>query len=162
MTPFIVARSIIAQLKTDTGTGGLYEGNAWKFITGGMWHGAATPAGSEPFPYAVFTVDLAQTIGMRDDGQNVTINIDLYDKADNAFGNIEAAMLRIYGDAISQANRTPTYGLHRLASLTPTTPNTFSSTLNGFICTAQSASFADEKVVTGRMTFTARLQTNAA
>ena len=162
MTPFLVARSIIDRLKADTGSGGIYEGSAWKFVTGGVWHGAATPAGSEPFPYAVFTVELGQSIGMRDDGQNVTINIDFYDKADSGFGSIESAMLRVYGDAIAQATKVPTYGLHRLANLTLTAPNTFSSTLNGFVCTAQSASFADEKVVTGRMTFTARLQTNAA
>jgi hypothetical protein len=162
MNPCIIARSIIGYLKQDDGPGGIFEGGAWQFITGGMHFVSASPAGVEPLPYGVLSVEMRQAIGFRDDRQEVTLTIDLYAQASRGFDTLESATARIYGDGILQPNKVPTYGLHRLQSVPVVGNNPYSATINGLVCQSQTCGQVDETVVTAQIVFTCSLQINGS
>lgn len=110
MTP-LVAAAILNRIKADTGTGGLYEGSAWSIISG-AWFAAASPA-TPAYPYVVYAVSSEPDDTFPADQRTFRVAFSIYDTADRGMDRVQAIMDRLYGDAMLQATRQPTYGLHR-------------------------------------------------
>jgi len=100
-----------ARLQADTGAHGLYAtGNV---LVTGVFNNYVNP--SQRMPFIVWDlVSVVQTDCFDNDLVDCTFNISVYaDKTPPALSRAQYILNRIYGDAIYQSNRTPTFGLHR-------------------------------------------------
>lgn len=115
-----VAQAIIARLKTDMGSGGLWEtAGVSKLLsitsTDGPVMATSIPAIT---PYLVLRlINFQQDDTYDGDSGTYQWQLDLVD--DHGNGNTlgedrgRAIGVRIFGDAIAQTGRIPTYGMHR-------------------------------------------------
>ena len=100
--------------EADTGTGGLFNGGSYAaggVITGFGW-GTGTPGTFAP-PYVVMRLSHAIDDATNADTQNVTVQFRILDAAASGDVNIRKIQSRLYGDAVLQAGRIPTFGFHR-------------------------------------------------
>lgn len=124
-----VAQAIRARLLTDTGSGGLWEtAGVNKCLTITYTEGPKNSGGSIPSitPYLVYSlVSFTQDDTYDGDCGTYQYQFDIVDdnSSANTYGTTRGAAIgdRLFGDAIGQTNRTPSYGLHRhLLTLTTT------------------------------------------
>lgn len=116
-----VAQAIRARLITDTGSGGLWEtAGANKALTITYIEGPKkTQASIEAMsPYIVVSlVHFAQDDTYEGDYGTYVFQLDVYDDngSANTYGAVRGQNIgeRIFGDALAQAGRVPSYGLHR-------------------------------------------------
>jgi hypothetical protein len=100
------------RLKADTGAGGLYEDNLWQY--GPFYSIYATPSALDR-PYCVFSISQEIDQSQSSDGAMVELTFTYYANKTATDGTTQpsVAMDRIFGDAILQPGRVPTYGFHR-------------------------------------------------
>jgi len=146
-----IYEAIMNRLKADTGTGGLYEGNQWNLITGVYAvYGSPNPVTG---PYMVFTVRMDKDPTCTSDEFNCTATMNIYAHtqeavSDNYIGTtMLAAMNRIHGDSMMQANRSPTYGFNRFRLALPT--NIYSANGGGCLCSSYNVEQIDEHTCVG-------------
>lgn len=110
------------RIQADTGTGGLYNGGGFSIITGAY---AFKAAGATVRPYLVYNADLAAESAMTSDGVVVTVTFTIVDNAQTGMENIIKVWNRLYGDAMLQAGRIPSYGFNRHSLSLPSSPLTW-------------------------------------
>lgn len=100
------------RLKADNDSGGLYENDAWAY--GPFYSIYATPAPLAR-PYGIYSISQEIDQSQSSDGAQVELTFTWYtDKTDMQGTSIPSIVMdRIFGDAILQAGRVPTYGFHR-------------------------------------------------
>lgn len=109
MNSYAVLQALYDRLRGDTGTNGLFGTPAR--VTG--VYVVRAPA-TATLPYLV--VDLA---GMEHDDTFstdvavVAFRVHMFSEYTHGIGQIQGVMDRVYGDAVAQPTRVPTYGLHR-------------------------------------------------
>lgn len=106
--------AVQARIATDTGTGGLAHATA-PLVTG--FYTSFNVPGAV-YPYIVFDVDGAeQQDAFEVDGIDLSIRFHVFAKMEQAttsgFETCAAIIDRLYGDALDQAGRTPSFGFHR-------------------------------------------------
>lgn len=117
MSLSLVAAAIRTRALADTGTGGLF--NVGSPLVKSCTHEYAPATDSatnlaDLLPYIVFTFpswEEDQTFSS--EMQRITCSFHVYTLRENGAVVGANIMDRIYGDAVTQANRTPTYGFHR-------------------------------------------------
>jgi len=108
--------AVYARIKADTGAGGLWQGGSPTLITAAFNSDAARDA---VFPYVVFDVaSYTSEDTFAADMKEVSIRFSVYaEKFPNTTGATMTTgaqiLARLYGNAVSQAARVPTYGFHR-------------------------------------------------
>jgi hypothetical protein len=159
-----VYEAILNRLKADTGTGGLYVGNAWNLITGAYAvYGSPNPVTG---PYLVYTVRMDQAHTTVGDEYQCTATFRLYahtqeSTSSNYIGTtIIAAMDRIHGNAVLRNGRVPTYGFNRHNLVLPT--NTYSAVGGGCICNTYDVEQIDEHTAVGTVEVAFRIAAIAA
>ena len=153
-----IYKAIFDHLKADTGTGGLYNGGAWKIISG-AYSVYGTPA-AMVFPYLLVSVRMEQDHSLTADEFNATATFTVYDQVQDAvagdFGtNISSVLDRLHGNAILQAGRIPTYGFHRHLLVLPT--NGYTAKASNCYVRTYDATMIDEHTMQGTMTATFRV-----
>lgn len=156
--------AILNRLKADTGTGGLYVGNAWNLITGAYAvYGSPNPVTG---PYMVYTVRMDQAHTTVGDEYNCVATFRIYAHTqeaasdDNIGLTVIAAMDRIHGNAVLRNGRVPTYGFNRHLLVLPT--NTYSAVGGGCICNAYDVEQIDEHTAVGTVEVAFRIAAIAA
>lgn len=103
-----VATALVARLNGDA--------TLVSALTGGLWFGMQRATTFNP-PYAVFNLQDAEDDTFTDDGSLVEIEFRIVSTAIGTAASslsVPSAIIdRIKGDAMLQAGRTPSYGLHR-------------------------------------------------
>ena len=154
--------AIITRLKADTGTGGMYAGSAWaSFIAGGIFSNWGLPD-TFTTPYGVLEINMQADHTFPSDQFKVLCTIALFDNTRTGVNNIAKACKRIYGDAVLQAGRVPSYGLHRHTLALAT--NGYSATGGQVTVTSQSIGLkeGDEHTAVGILSFEFMVQAVAA
>lgn len=152
----LVAAAVLDRLESDTGSGGLYEGGTLQILTG-IYTVTGTPS-QLAMPYAVMELAGQQSDAMDADTQEVTITLRVYDLASAALVNIDKVLTRVYGDAVAQSGRVPSYGLHRhVLGALPT--NTWGAVGGQMLHVSQRIYTADENVLVAETVY--RLHVNA-
>ena len=137
------------RLKADTGSGGLYNGNAWNFITG-AYAIYATPNGIA-YPYLVYNLNMQAANTATGDEFTVFVDFTLFtntneqDDATNFGSSATAIMDRLHGDAVLQSGRIPTYGFNRHKLVLPT--NGYSAKASDCTVLGYTPAIIDERVV---------------
>lgn len=145
--------AIITRLKADTGTGGLYAGSAWaSYIAGGIWSNWGLPS-QFTTPYAVLEINMNADNTFDADMNEVLVSFAIFDNTRTGVNNIAKVLKRLYGDAVLQTGRVPSYGLHRHTLALAT--NGYGATGGQVINTSQSIGLkeGDEHTAVGISTF---------
>lgn len=101
-----------ARLDADTGTGGLFATGA--NLISGVYNTLAPTTLTDTNSYIVFNVASAEQMdGFNIDVIEYTFYLSIFTPVDSGLSAAQAIIDRIYGNALSQAGRVPTYGLHR-------------------------------------------------
>lgn len=120
-----VAGAIRARIVGDTGAGGVFEtAGTYKAVTVQFVEGprgANTSADSSLFPYVVYNFVSGSTEedGFDSDSCEMAWDVHVWDFKQHSNSSAPGAQRssgmvdRLFGDAIAQSNRVPTYGLHR-------------------------------------------------
>lgn len=104
--------AIKARLDADTGAGGLFATGA--NLISGVYQTIAPTTLNDDNSYIVFSVASVQNQdAFTMDVVEYTIYLSVFAPVDGGTAAPQAIIDRIYGNAISQAGRIPTYGLHR-------------------------------------------------
>lgn len=160
-----IYQAIYDRMKADTGTGGLYAGSQWNYISGGAYTVFAAP---NPItgPYLVFSVAMQQQNTATGDEFLCTATFNLYDRlnessSDNYLGtSLLPALDRLHGNAVLRTGRVPTYGFNRHELVLPT--NTYSATASTCMVEDNDATIVSENVVMATMKMTFRVYARAA
>ena len=143
-----INQAILDRLKSDTGTGGLYNGGVWNYISG-AW-AAAAPASAQ-FPYLVWTLNWSAEPSRQADEYALIASFTVYDDAstyvdDSNFANrVSPVVDRVHGDAVLQSGSTPTYGFNRYALTLAT--NGYSAKASTCLLTEGQMGMVDEKII---------------
>lgn len=148
-----VDKAILDRIKADTGTGGLYVSSAWStsILAGGAWahYGVPPTTSTVLWPNLVYTVSMEAEHGFIDDGFQLTITFDVRDEISNGIARVSSVLDRLFGDAVLQTGRTPTYGFHRHNLVLGT--NAYSATGGACYVNGFSVSADDNHIVHGTM-----------
>lgn len=123
MNPALIFNALASRIQADTGTGGLYAGGS--YAAGGIITDvsavqaspAAIAAGTTIFPYLVLTVGMKANPAFANCGANFLLTVEAYEaRSAGISANLMKIANRLFGDAMLQAGRIPTYGfdLHPL------------------------------------------------
>lgn len=163
MSVSLLTEAIIDRLKTDTAAGGIYATGAWNTaLCTGVYFGVGSP-GTQAFPYAVLNVEAAHDDAFAADILRATVTLDLYDSSDKGLARMQAAWHRVYGDAVKQAGRVPSFGLHRhlLVLDTDSTKNPLAWEAGQVTAGNHAISSPTENVVSMTTTFEVHIQATA-
>lgn len=157
------ALAAIERLKADTGTGGLYNGGDWNIISGAYFTLAA-PGTAQVYPYIVITASADYDDTMVSDDQKCTIGISVFGSAIEGVEKLHQVAARIWGDAVLQTGRAPTYGLHRhrLVLSNSSTLNPWGAVASEMYVTNQMVVPDGENVIKLDMTLTVHMSAVAA
>lgn len=120
MNPNVILDGIVERIKADTGTGGLYVGSTYTIVTGGWWsiEGPSILPLGQRLPYGVINLsDIVPSNAFAGDGCEFVVEFTIFAAQSGGLSVISPALARLYGNAISQSGRLPTYGFHRLNQL---------------------------------------------
>lgn len=110
MNVLAIYNAIATRLQADTGSGGLF--NATSALVFGLFNNYAS--GELFFPLLVVDVGIVNDDAFASDILEVTIIVHTFTAASfAAVDNYSSILDRIYGNAVQQSGRVPTYGLHR-------------------------------------------------
>lgn len=157
-----VELAILTRIKADTGTGGLYAGSAWaSMIAGGIYSNWGLPS-EFTTPYGVLEINLQADHTFPSDQFDVFCTIAVFDNTRTGVNNIAKTFKRLYGDAVLQAGRVPSYGLHRHSLALAT--NGYGATGGQIVVTSQTIGLkeGDEHMAVGVMSFKFSVQATAA
>ena len=112
-----VWKAIRARALADTGAGGLFEtsNNLVKaFINHRLRPQGTSIAVTTVYPYVVYSVVAAvEDDTFEKDSVRMMVAFSVFDEIRNGVDRCEKVIDRIYGDAMAQATRLPTFGYHR-------------------------------------------------
>jgi len=145
--------AILSRIKADTGAGGLYESSAWSttILAGGAWANTGVPPTSSAvlYPHLVYTMQCEAEHGFIDEGFLATITLDVRDQLQNGMGRVSAVLDRLFGNAVLQSGRIPTYGFHRHVLALAT--NTYGAVGGDCLAVLVGTSMDDEHIIHGTM-----------
>jgi len=157
--------AIMNRMKADTGTGGLYNGATWNYITGGATTIFAPPTAITG-PYLVYSVAMTAEPTTVGDEFLCVATFNLYDRLAESTSSsylgtsLLPALDRLHGNAVLQTGRVPTYGFNRHQLVLPA--NDYSAKAGTCIVTRNDATIISENVVQATMEMTFRVFAIAA
>lgn len=112
-----LTRAIIARVKADTGTGGLYSasgGTAWNtsLIPGGIWAVRGNPDDAT-MPFGVLTITGEKSLSMSSDGMKFRFTFDIVGAESTDPSVLSSVVDRLHGNAVLANPPVPTYGFMR-------------------------------------------------
>lgn len=124
MSPDAIFDALVARIKADTGSGGLYEGNAFTIITGEWWgiEGPSLTDLNTLLPYGVINITMEPNDAFDADGCNFVVDFTVFDRQASGMANISKAFSRLYGNAMASSGRIPSYGFQRQNLVLSTDP----------------------------------------
>lgn len=122
---YYISQAILTRIKADTGTGGLYESGSYHIITGAHYLRADDAAAR---PYIVFNVTQDSDPALTSASGECLVTFRIVSDASDGGLILQTIWNRLFGDAMLQTNRVPTYGLDRHALTLPTNPLSATST----------------------------------
>lgn len=158
MNPCVISRAILSRIQADTGTGGLYSGPGYKYITGANYNLGAPESFTNP--YLIWEVDIIDDHAQGAMGCDFNVTFTANENSRSATDNLEIVIDRLTGDSVlvTGSNGVPTYGFHNHLLVLPT--NTLTATATQM--TRVSAHIAPDGVyLVGNVVFKGRASASA-
>jgi len=137
-----ITKAIITRLKADTGAGGLYESGSWHYVKGVYAYRAADDADR---PFIKVNVSQRNSDTLTSDGCEFTVSLSIVSNNSEGGALLQTIWNRVFGDAMLQTGRVPTYGLHRHILSLGSTPLSASCT---YLMHDETSEVFDEDTVT--------------
>ncbi len=154
MSPGLLSNAILSRIKADSGSGGLYSGGAYTTITGAGWN---TASGSLARPYIVWEISGSGDDSLTSDDIVRRVVFTAVDEVSRGCDRLDTVWNRLYGDAMLQSGRIPSYGFHRHnVTLATGSTNPLSAVGGMFYLIDDNLTQTDETTVTLTMTFEVR------
>lgn len=151
-----ITRAVIDRLKADTGSGGLYQGSTPTLVSGIYYY--AAPAGVAR-PYIVLNISQDEDHALTSSGGACVVSVRIVGDMSDGGDQMQVVWNRVFGDAMLQTGRVPSYGLDRHTLTLPTNP--LSATCTALIFTGSGdVETPDPDTIAWVMTF--KLVWNAA
>lgn len=116
---YYIAQAVLARIRSDTGSGGLYVSSSFSIITGAYYYRASNNATR---PYVVYNITQDTDSTLTSDACEFTLTFRIVDNGSAGGDVIQTVWNRLYGDSMLQSGRTPSYGFNRHRLTLPTNP----------------------------------------